>query len=286
MPSSPHPSNPPHTIQTLRNQLQRWEAQYHQPSAEHTISSGCAALDQLLPTGGFVPGQLVEWLSSRAGGGAATLAWVVALRAVTTAANHNHSGSTIVVVDQGGDFYPPAAIALGGIAWGVKPEQIMIVRPQNLADTMWAIDQALRCSAVAAVWTALNKIEPRHFRRMQLSAEEGATLGLLVRPADVHGQPSWSDLQLLVQPQPATTDGDKTTKPAGSIKPATDRRTWQLRVLRCRGGTAGGSLTLQMEDTTGQLYALQQNSQHHETSALHLAAQLARPANRRRSARA
>ena len=275
---------PPDSLQTLREQLQRWEASHHKPLTDEIISTGCQPWDQLLPRGGFVPGQLVEWLSSRAGSGAATLAWWVAVRAVSVATAHQHATPTIVVVDRDGDFYPPAAIAAG-----ISPQQVMIVRPKNQADMMWVIDQALRCSAVTAVWSNLHKIDPRHFRRMQLAAEEGATLGLLIRPAAVQGQPSWSDLQLLVEPQPTASQLEPNpshpTDRAHQAHPI-EQRHWHLRVLRCRGGTAGQSLTLHMDTTTGQLSALPPTPQHHEKSALHLATQLARPASRRRSARA
>jgi hypothetical protein len=273
-----HP--PLHTIDALRDQLQHWEAKHHKPSLVEPISSGCQAFDDWLPKGGFAPGQLIEWLSSRPGSGAAALAWVIAIRSVRDANCPSGSTQSIVVVDRDGTFYPSAAIA-----WGLKPEQIMIVQPKNLDDTMWALNQALRCSAVTAVWTRLETIDASHFRRLQLSAEEGATLGLFVRPASAQGQPSWSDVQLLVRPR--SLQPGKLHEPNNEPVPQSPRpyrRAWELQMLRCRGGTAGGSLLLQMEETSGQLQPLTPST--HETSALHLAAELARPANRRRSARA
>ena len=62
-------------------------------------------------------------------------------------------------------------------------------------DELWALDQALRCPGVSAVWTWIDRLDPPAFRRLQLAAETGRTLGLLVRPASVRGRPTWSDVQ-------------------------------------------------------------------------------------------
>ena len=261
----------PTPLDTLRAELERWSRLHHEPVDGDGISSGCESLDQLLPRGGFWPGQLVEWSSARVGGGAGMLAWLVAVRAAGPQ-------GTIVVVDGNGTFYPPAALA-----WGLAPPQVMVVRPQNAADTIWALDQTLRCPAVTAVWTALDKLAAKHFRRLQLAAEEGATLGLLLRPATARGQPSWSDLHLAVEP---LVENNSATKSQARHAQPTYRRVWTVSVLRCRGGTAGASIQLQLEEQTGNLQLFDATSDSHETRALHLAAQLARPAARRRSARA
>ncbi len=69
-------------VQSLRAQLQHWAAK-RPPSARggsgessHVISSGCQALDQLLPQAGFPDGSLVECLGdSLHAGGAGMLRW-------------------------------------------------------------------------------------------------------------------------------------------------------------------------------------------------------------------
>ncbi len=88
-----------------------------------------------------------------------------------------------------------------------------------------ALDQALRCPAVAAVvaWPESldGKLDGRTFRRLQLAAEQGGGLGLLIRPESVRSQPSWADVRLLVEPLPSTA-------PYG--------RRMRVVLLRCRGG--------------------------------------------------
>src|SRR5437879_6095746 len=61
-------------------------------------------------------------------------------------------------------------------------------------------DEARRCPAVAAVWGPVGELDDRALRRLQLAAEEGRGLGLLLRGASVRGRPSWADVRLLVRP--------------------------------------------------------------------------------------
>ena len=177
------------------------------------LSSGCPALDRALPENGFRPGTLVEWLSCGEGDGTATLA----LRA---AAGACRGGGAVVVLDRTGEFYPLAAVAQG-----IEPARLIVVHPANKADHIWALDQALRCPAVAAVvaWPESldGKLDGRTFRRLQLAAEQGGGLGLLIRPESVRGQPSWADVRLLVEPLPSTSSYG---------------RRMRVVLLRCRGG--------------------------------------------------
>src|SRR5205085_6193640 len=79
-------------------------------------------------------------------------------------------------------------------------DNLLVVRPREKADELWALDQALRCPAVAAVWGPVGELDDRALRRLQLAAEEGRGLGLLLREASVCGRPSWADVRLLVRP--------------------------------------------------------------------------------------
>lgn len=179
-------------------------------------------------------------------------------------------------------FYPPAVAG-----WEIDLRRLVILRPRNAADEIWALDQALRCSSVAAVWAWLPKLNERDFRRLQLAAEQGGCLGLLLRPARLRGKPTWADIQLLVEPLPSFNPRAQTHTQA--LSPPLRRR-WRITLLRCRGAAADKTLLLEMDETTGALQEITHLSEagapHHETSALPLAAQLARPTTRRHSARA
>ncbi len=227
-------------MDALRRQLGRREAA---SAAEDALvfSCGAAAIDRLLPGGGLRHGMLVEWIAGEApnnkapsprpspsGRGSEMTLGLLAAREAC------REGGALVVIDRRQMFYPPPAAA-----WGIDLNRLIVVHPQNARDELWAAVQALRSSAVAAMWAAIDRLDSRAFRRLQLAAQAGRTLGVLMRPASVRGQPSWADVTLeacslsVVRGPLYGSNGLRTTDYG--------RRRVQVRVLRCHPGRAGGS---------------------------------------------
>ena len=216
----------PRLVETLRRQIARLE-QPRPPDGETSISSGIEPLDRLLPERGFRRGTLVEWLGPGEGGAAGTLALLAACRACA-------EGRALVVVDRHGEFYPPTAVR-----WGIEPKQLIVARPTNEADATWAMDQIMRCPAVAAMLAWPARLEGRSFRRLQLAAEEGGGIGLLVRPEAARDEPSWADARMRVEPLPF------------SIR---HRRRLRIELLRCRGIASGKSVDVEIDDETRRVH--------------------------------
>jgi hypothetical protein len=306
-----------HLIQQLRRQLGRWETTA--PAESTVFSSGAAAIDRLLPGGGLRHGMLVEWLgeesrravvqkSSRAeewksgsysstplllyrstalplcrSSSAATLSLLAAREAC-------RSGGILVVLDRQQTFYPPAAAA-----WGIDLGRLIVVRPRSARDELWAAVQALRSPAVAAVWGAIDRLDSRAFRRLQLAAQAGRTLGLLLRPANVRGQPSWADVRLEVgKLQNAKCKMQIANWRTSAIENlqfaicnlqsfSFATRHVRVRVLRLRGGRAGSWTTLEIDDAA---HTVREVNSQHDTHPLPVVTELADPAGRSLSARA
>ena len=83
---------------------------------------------------------------------------------------------SIVLIDALGDFYPPAARQ-----HGVDFDRLIVLRPGNERDAFWAVDQSLRCPAVAVVIAPLTRLDDLLSRRLQLAAESSGCLGLILR---------------------------------------------------------------------------------------------------------
>jgi hypothetical protein len=233
---------PRELVQSLRQKIARLEGA-RRPTSEVPVSSGCRPVDNLLPGQGFRRGTLVEWLARGPGSGVESLA-------LLTAREASREGGALVVFDRTEEFYPPAAIRLG-----IDPEGMIVVQAASQSDNLWALDQALRCPAVAAVLAWPEGLDGRTFRRLQLAAEQGGGLGLFVRPERARHEPSWAEVRLVVEPLPATA-------------PDAPRRL-KVQLLRCRGGASGGSVEVELDD---------------ETHPLHPVSRRARPAARRRAA--
>ena len=210
-------------LDQLRHQLSAWENNAWN-STESIVSTGYPALDAILPAGGLRRGSLVEWLAEVPGHGATTLALLCAREACRT-------GGDLVIVDcesqfhDGAEFYPPTLAT-----WGIDHERLILLRPRSQQHIEWAMVQVLRSPSVAAVWGHFNQLDSHAFRRWQLAARSGGTLGLLLRPACMRREPTWADVRLLVQP-------------LAGHQPRRVRAT----PLRCRGGVSKGSVELEID---------------------------------------
>jgi hypothetical protein len=276
--SSP-PESTRETVRSLAEKIRRWERDHRGPA--EIVSSGSPALDRLLPDGGFCRGTLVEWLAAGAASGAATLALAIAARAC-------HELGALVVVDRPRMFYPPAAAGFG-VDW----KWFVVVRPRNDRDEAWALDQVLRCSGVGSVLAWPRKLNERRFRQMQLAAETGGTLGLIVRTDRIRDEPSWAEMRLLVTSRgsgvarsvgfsPRVIEGSAwaeahATEVGGrrSEVGVAARRRLQIELLRSRGGSEGRKTEIELDEATGALY---------EPRHVDLAPQLAAPTVLGRSA--
>jgi hypothetical protein len=158
------------------------------PASASGIPTGLGSLDAELPWGGLPRGAVSQILGGEPGLGAMSLALAVAGRAargddvagpgwIGRGGVEAESARPIVVIDPAGDFYPPAAVR-----FGLNPQRVLVVRPGRVLDAVWAAEQSLRCPAVAAVVARLERLGRVHSRRLQLAAEAGGGVGLVVTP--------------------------------------------------------------------------------------------------------
>jgi hypothetical protein len=82
----------------------------------------------------------------------------------------------IIWSDPRRDLYPPALAAMG-----FDLSRVYLLRPDNDADEAWAIAECLRCRGVAAVVAAPRFMSRIEARRLQLAAERGGSVGILLR---------------------------------------------------------------------------------------------------------
>ena len=234
-------------IRDLKERLRAWEGTEQRTAGEAICSTGLPELDRLLPRGGLGRGAILEWLSAGDGAGAAPLVLALAARV-------QEQGGAIVVIDERREFYPPAAAALG-----LDLERMVVVQPANARAALWALEESLRCPAAGVVLGWCDSLGDRAFRRLQLAAEAGAGLGLLLRPARCRSEPSWAEARLLVS--------SRHIPHTAAAAPCLHRRLC-VEVLHCRGAFGGAAINLEL---------------HHEAGHVHLAPVVADPAPPRRA---
>lgn len=284
-------------VEGLRDQLGQWASTKTEEA--NVFSCGVPAIDQLLPAGGLRHGMLVEWMMAPVAAGGSPAASVETrtqkLRpkseppvatssgtftlALLGAREACREGGVLVVIDRTRTFYPPAAAA-----WGIDLKRMIVVWPQNARDEIWAAVQSLRSPVVAAMWASIDRLDSRAFRRLQLAAEAGRTLGILVRPARARAQPSWADVRLEIESRAKSQESrakglalDSRLSTLGLL------RCMEVRLVHCRQGRAGGKTMIEIDDVNR---TVQGASSNYDTHSLSVVSQLADPASRSHSARA
>jgi hypothetical protein len=188
-------------LDSLFNGGRVWKGRPAAPAAS-VHPTGLAALDAVLPSGGWPESALSEILMAKEGVGELQLV-------LPTLARLSAAGERIVLVAPPYTPYPHA--------WqnaGVDLRQLSVIQAEE-RDALWAVEQCLRSGSCGAVLCWPRKADDRALRRLQVAAETGQTLAFAWRALNEAVNASPAALRLAVEAKPA-----------------------QVRVLKCRGGLA------------------------------------------------
>jgi protein ImuA len=159
---------------------------------KNRLGGELSALDKLLPDGGLARGAVHEILGERD-----VQPWFFALllaRAALAASDHR---GAVVWSDPAAELFPPA------LAAALPMDRLFLLQIDDESHRLWAVSQCLRCRGVAAVIASPRKLSPIEARRLQLAAERGGGVGLLLRSAD--SSPYYAAAtRWLVRPAPGT----------------------------------------------------------------------------------
>ena len=228
-------------------------------AAGHGFVTGLSALDALPPGGAFARGAVHELLCDPAHGTPLFLAMLLAKcgtggpsvseqeilgdekhgRAARAMAEAPATGGAVIWCDPRGEFYPPALAA-----HGIPLDQLFLLHPRAAADQTWAVAECLRCKGVAAVVASVDyRLSRVEARRLQLSAERGGGVGLLLRPAGRAASAEHAAVtRWLVRPVP----GERTVQ------------RWSVQLIHGHGGRVGGGVILEHSRETNRVRAVEQ----------------------------
>ncbi len=166
-----HPN--PAVLDSLRSQIRQLERESVLPAqTEPTISLGDPDINGALPWGGLPVTGLHEIFGDTAAVGfAAALIQKIA----------GNSEAPILWCQHGSDLY-----GHGVAEFGIDPDRLILVQGKSDTDILWAMEEGLRSSGIAAVVGRPYKIPPIAGRRLQLAAEENGVTGLLLRPQSLN----------------------------------------------------------------------------------------------------
>ena len=194
-------------LDTLLSDRRVWRGRPTAALPTPTQPTGHAALDAVLPWGGWPEASLTELLLPADGIGELRLL-------LPTLARLTQAGHDIAIIAPPYLPYPA-----GWRQAGVDFAHVHMV-DATPRDALWASEQCLRAGCLSAVLSWPMQADDRALRRLQVAADTGGTMGFVFREARAERNPSPAALRIAI---------DNTSS---------DRRSAQLRVLKCRGGIA------------------------------------------------
>lgn len=209
-----------------------------------TLPFGVEAVDGHLPDGGLPLGCLHAVAAAEPGAGTGFAAALLARLAT--------SKTPALWILRGRDLYAP-----GLAAYGLTPDRLVAVRAVRAVDALWAMEEALRCSALSAVLGELEGVDLTASRRLQLAAESSGVTGFLLDSgAAASGGRNWRTGGRRMEGQRAEglsaavtrwrldavpsldEEEDAAPYPAGG-PPGLGMPRWSVALERCRGGRPG-----------------------------------------------
>jgi len=128
----------------------------------------------------------------------------------------------------------------GLLEYGLDPAELIVVRIPTGAEftptALWALEEALRAPSVGLVCAEIEDMDLTASRRLQLAAEAGGGLGLLLRP------PPLISVQNALPPTASVTRWRVSSLPGSPAEEAwtperlPGRPRWRAELLRARGG--------------------------------------------------
>lgn len=195
------------------------------------VPLGLPAIDDALPWGGLPRGAVHEILCGDPGDGAPT-AFLLALIGRQKAAGH---AGPVLWVSCRRDLFVPALPV-----YGCDPADFLFVRCRNGAEVLWAMEDGLRCPALAAVAGDVGRPDFSATRRLQLAAGRGGVPLFLHCAERGAGRDAGTGGHVLA-PSAAVTRWAVTARlpePAGP-EARTGDPAWTVHLRRCRGGRPG-----------------------------------------------
>jgi len=149
------------------------------------------------------------------------------------------SGTVLWVVARRDLFAPGLAQT------GLSPGKLLVAEAGRDADVLAVMEEGLRHGALAAVVGEIGRAGLTETRRLQLAAEEGGTMALLLR--------RWRKDDPLAEPSSALTRWRIGSAPSAPLPvPGVGRACWNVELARQRGGP-GFSCLMEACDAQGRL---------------------------------
>lgn len=213
----------PSTKKDIINQLQKdillWEG-YKAPQIGTDRQIGLGPVESAFPNGVFPIGTVHEFVCSNTEQAAASGGFITGL--LSGLMQH---GGVCIWISLSGNLNPVALKS-----FGVEPDQVIFIRLIRDKDVLWAMEEALKCTGLAAVIAELREIDFKQSRRLQLAVEQSRVTGFILRNQSNKISNTACAARWKISPLPS--------EPVDGL-PGLGFPRWQTELLRVRSGQPG-----------------------------------------------
>lgn len=205
-------------IAALQREILRLEG--FRPGSHAAVDVSLGPFQEAFPNGTFPVGAVHEFLTASMEQGAATSGFMAGLLAPLMG-----DKGVAIWVSAARRLFPPA---LQG--FGISPDRFIFLDLKKERDVLWAMEEALKCGALAAVVGEVREISFTASRRLQLAVEQSRVTGFVLRHAQRNVGTTacvsrWRITSLASEPEEGL--------------PGLGFPQWKVELLRMRNGKTG-----------------------------------------------
>lgn len=156
-------------IEKLQTDILRLEG--FKSSNSSAVDLGLGPIREAFPNASFPLGAIHEFITEQSEGAAATSGFLAGILGPLMG---NIGASLWISASR--TLFPPALKN-----FGIQPDRFIFIDLQKEKDALWAMEEALKCSALTAVVGEMQEISFIASRRLQLAVEQSRVTGFILR---------------------------------------------------------------------------------------------------------
>jgi protein ImuA len=199
-------------------------------------------INRCFPNNTFPVGAIHEFLTSAPENMASSMGFLSALLSVFM-----KNGQATLWISSSRSVFPPALKA-----FGIEPDRILFTCIKKEKDITWAMEEALKCEALAAVVGEVQDISFTASRRLQLAVEQSRVTGFLLRRNPRNTISTACISRWKITPLPSEQKDEL---------PGIGSPRWNVELQKVRNGKAG---SWQVEWSNGALHFIAPESEQQE----------------------
>jgi protein ImuA len=188
--------------------------------ADNRLQFGLGPINDAFPDKCFPVAAVHEFITTDTRNVACTSGFIACLTATLM-----RDDGVIIWINSGTPIFPP-----GLKRFGVEPDRVIFIKGLNQKDSLWVMEEALKCEGLAAVVGEIKDIDFTASRRLQLAVEQSRVTGFVIRdcPRFITNNAFVSRWKIRQLPSQPIDD-----------LPGIGYSRWNIELLRIRNGKPG-----------------------------------------------